>query len=283
MQTVAILGLGEAGSCYAADLLGAGVRVRGYDPVARPELAGLEILGGAADAVRGAQVVLSLNSAKDSERAARDAAPALGSGTVYADLNTSSAACKQRVAAVVEPTGALFADVAVLAPVLRARLRTPLALAGPGRGPLAAFLEPLGVPLEDAGAGTGAAATRKLLRSVFVKGLAAVIMEALDAAEAAGQVPWVRAQITAELTGADAELVDRLVGGTRQHAVRRLDEMRAAADLLEELGVANPATRATVASLRALVTEPARQEPAAREPAADEPAAQEPAAPEPRR
>jgi hypothetical protein len=42
--------------------------------------------------------------------------------------------------------------------------------------------------------------------------------------------------IANELTRADASTVDRLVTGSRQHAVRREHEMEAAAQLLDSLG-----------------------------------------------
>lgn len=251
MLTVAVLGLGEAGARYAADLLATGAAVVGYDPVARPELPGLRLAASAAEAADGAELVFSLNSASVAERVARDAAAGLAAGAVYADLNTGSPENKQRVAAAC-PDGVRFADVAVLAPVPRAGLRTPLLAAGAGRGRLAELLAPFGVPVEDAGEEPGAAAARKLLRSVFMKGLAAVVMESLEAAEAAGQEAWLRGQIETELTAADARLVERLVTGTRRHAARRLEEMAAAAAYLAELGAGHQVTDATVARLAAL-------------------------------
>ncbi len=83
----------------------------------------------------------------------------------------------------------------------------------------------------------GEAISRKLLRSVFYKGLAAAVVEALAAADAAGCEPWLRANISAELAGFDEHTIDRLTEGTRRHARRRADEMSAASDQLRELGV----------------------------------------------
>jgi 3-hydroxyisobutyrate dehydrogenase len=254
----AVLGLGEAGSRYAADLLSAGATVAGYDPAGprvRPAPPGLRLARSAADAVCGAEVVLSLNAASAAERAAGDASAGLAAGAVFADLNTSSPAAKRRVAALLDGTGTLFADVALLAPVPRSGLRTPVSVAGPGRERLAGFLRPLGVPVEDAGPEPGAAAGRKLLRSAFMKGLAAVVLESLEIADGAGLAGWVKDQITAELTAADGELVTRLVEGTRQHAARRLDEMRATDEYAAELGVADPVVRAVITRLAALAGE----------------------------
>jgi hypothetical protein len=75
------------------------------------------------------------------------------------------------------------------------------------------------------------------LRSVFYKGMAASIVEALDAARAAGLGEWLHDHIAEELAKADLATVDRIVAGTRQHAVRRSGEMAAAAGMLTELGV----------------------------------------------
>ena len=67
--------------------------------------------------------------------------------------------------------------------------------------------------------------------------MAASIVEALEAARAAGDEPWLREHIAAELAAADAATVDRITDGTRRHAVRRGAEMEAAAEMLTELGV----------------------------------------------
>jgi 3-hydroxyisobutyrate dehydrogenase-like beta-hydroxyacid dehydrogenase len=83
----------------------------------------------------------------------------------------------------------------------------------------------------------GLAATRKLLRSVFYKGMAASIVEALEAARAAGLEDWLTGHIAEDLARQDASTLTRIVTGTRQHAVRRGHEMAAAAEMLADLGV----------------------------------------------
>jgi 3-hydroxyisobutyrate dehydrogenase-like beta-hydroxyacid dehydrogenase len=219
---------------------------------AAPALVGLVRAATPAEAVTGAGVVLSLNSAAVAVQVAAEAGPGLAAGSVYADLNTASPGTKQAVSAALSGTPARFVDAAVLAPVPRAGLRTPLLLAGPGRDRLAGFLGQFGVPVEDAGETPGAAAGAKLLRSVFMKGLAAVIGEALEAAAAAGQQDWLRRQIDAELAAADASLVTRLIEGTARHAGRRAHELSAAIAHLDQLGVRTQLSRATRARLAEL-------------------------------
>jgi 3-hydroxyisobutyrate dehydrogenase-like beta-hydroxyacid dehydrogenase len=221
--TVAVLGLGEAGSRLASDLAAAGADVRGYDPVN----------GGAAeDVVAGSDVVLSVNSARVAVEAAESARAALRSGAVYADLNTAAPAIKRAVAEVVG--GERFADVALLGPVPARGLATPALASGGGAQAFADAFEPLGMPVDVVSARAGDAATLKLLRSVFMKGLAASAIESVRAADVAGHAEWLRQEIAAVI---GRPLLDRLLVGSQAHAIRRVDEMEAARDLLLELGV----------------------------------------------
>ena len=233
---VGLLGLGEAGSAIAAGLREAGVRVRAWDPVAGAA-DGIELVGAAEDVTGGSAAVLSVNSAQAALEAARAVAPALEPGQLFADLNTASPRRKRDVAKAIEPTGAAFADVALLSPVPGRGLRTPAIVSGPGARRFVELFGPLGMPVEEIGEEVGAAAARKLVRSVFMKGLAAALAESLAAAEAAGCGEWLVAEAARTLEEADGALVERLIEGSRAHAVRRAHEMEEATALLRELRI----------------------------------------------
>jgi 3-hydroxyisobutyrate dehydrogenase-like beta-hydroxyacid dehydrogenase len=233
IRVVAVLGLGEAGGAISRDLLAAGVTVRGYDPaVAVPE--GVVATGSDAEACAGADLVLSLTTAHEAEAAFSAAGPGLSAEVLYADLNTSSADLKQRLAAMALQRGIAFADVAMMAPVPGRGIRTPMLVSGEAAGPVAAALTGLGGNAEAIAGPAGATASRKLCRSVFYKGMAAAVTESLRAGRAAGCEDWLRESI-AEDIGTD--MLNRLEQGSITHAARRTDEMAAAADLLGELGI----------------------------------------------
>jgi 3-hydroxyisobutyrate dehydrogenase-like beta-hydroxyacid dehydrogenase len=235
-MTVAVLGLGEAGGAIARDLAAAGARVRGFDPVVHAP-PGVEPAAGDADACRGADLVLSLTTAAEAEEALRQALPGLGRGAAYADANTASAGLKQKLASLAEGAGVPFMDIAIMAPIAPRGLRTPMLVSGPAAAAVAALLNGYGAAAEALPGPAGAAATRKLLRSVFYKGMAAALVEALRAAQAAGCADWLREHIAADLAAADTSTAQRLEQGSYQHARRRIHEMAAASDLLTELGV----------------------------------------------
>nr|WP_204331265.1 DUF1932 domain-containing protein [Geodermatophilus sabuli] len=233
---IAVLGLGEAGSEIARDLVAAGADVRGYDPRV-PSVDGVVPRTDEADAVRDADLVLSANSSHDAMPALTHALPGLRPGTVWADLNTASPGVKAALAEAAAPAGVEVVDVALMAPVPGLGLRTPMVASGTAARRYAGMLAGVGVTVEVLPGPAGAAISRKLLRSVFYKGLAAAVVEALEGAEAAGVADWLHGNISAELAGFDERTIDRLVSGTHTHARRRADEMTAAAEQLVELGV----------------------------------------------
>jgi 3-hydroxyisobutyrate dehydrogenase-like beta-hydroxyacid dehydrogenase len=254
---IAVLGLGEAGSEIARDLVAAGADVRGYDPLGI-RVDGVAARGSEAEAVADADLVLSVNSSHDAMTALAKALPALRAGTLWADLNTASPGLKVALAERAAAHDVPVVDVALMSPVPGKGLRTPMLVAGEAAQRYAGLLTGLGAEVEVQAGPVGTAISRKLLRSVFYKGLAAAVVEALRGAEAAGCADWLRGNIAAELAGFDERTVDRLVDGTRVHARRRADEMAAATEQLQELGVparVAPAARDLLVELRDAATE----------------------------
>jgi 3-hydroxyisobutyrate dehydrogenase-like beta-hydroxyacid dehydrogenase len=249
---VAVLGLGEAGSVYARGLAARGVTVRAFDPAVAVAPAGVALADDAASAVRDSDVVASLVGASAAQEVARSVFGSMPTTAVFADMNTGAPAEKQRMAAGAATAGILFADVAIMAPVPRSAELTPLLASGPGAARLTALWGGLGIPITDAGPDAGDAAGLKLLRSVFMKGLAALLFESVTAAEQLRAGGWIRQELAGELGPHGAELIDRLISGTRQHAQRREHEMRDVQAFLASLDSPAWMTASTVRWLQAI-------------------------------
>jgi kynurenine formamidase len=132
--------------------------------------------------------------------------------------NAAAPAVKRTIADLVG--AARFADVAVTGSVPAHGAATSVLVSGSGSARAAAFFERLGATVADIGGAPGDASGRKLLRSTFMKGLGALVVESVRAGRAAGAEEWVREQIARELAGGDAA-VNRLRDGTLKHASRR--------------------------------------------------------------
>jgi 3-hydroxyisobutyrate dehydrogenase-like beta-hydroxyacid dehydrogenase len=254
---IAVFGLGEAGGSIATDLAGRGALVHGYDPAAHQSTPpGVTRHGDPITAVHTADLVLAVTAAVDAEQAVTQALDAIPAAAVYADLSTAAPALKERLADHARRRRLAFVDVALMSTVPGNGMATPQLVSGSGVERYLEVLGPLGLGAEAVGGRAGAAATRKLLRSVVTKGLAAILIEALRAGGAAGLRNWLWEHLVAELEALDGRFVRRLVEATGPHAERRQHEMEAATRMLIDLGVEPRMTAATVASLRAARTTP---------------------------
>ena len=243
------IGFGEAGQAIASGLRDTGIEaIAAWDVLfSTPEGAGLKHAGktmgarvasSAADAARGADIIVSAVTAASSLKAARSVEPHLTGNPIFLDINSVSPGRKQETAKLLGAK-ARYVDVAILAPIHPARHQTPLLLAGPH----AAIVLPLLVDeLEMRGAiagdEVGRAAGLKMIRSVMVKGIEALTLECFLAAKRAGIVDEVAASLKNNYPTLDwNKVIEYNIERMASHGVRRADEMDQVAETLRELGI----------------------------------------------
>jgi 3-hydroxyisobutyrate dehydrogenase-like beta-hydroxyacid dehydrogenase len=248
---VAILGIGEAGGAFARDLIKAGVQVRGWDPAPRNLPDGLDFAESNPAAVSGADVVLSVNWASVAVDVAKEVATVLQPNQLYADMNTATPQLKREIAPIIDKTGALFVDAALMDPVPPKGLGTQVYASGSGAKRFAEAMTPVGMPVTYLNTEPGNAATHKLVRSIMYKGVAAVIIECLEAAEKLNMTEYARAQMLKIIY--DEPMIDRFVSGSIKHAKRRVEEMQAVVEMLDSIDVSAFTSQASVNRLKELM------------------------------
>ena len=251
------IGFGEAGQTIASGLREAGVaRIAAWDIlfpqhegkhlIDAAETIGVRCAASAAEAVRGADIIVSAVTAASSVEAARSVKPHLAGRPFLLDINSVSPSRKQQTAKLIGADGR-YIDVAVIAPIHPARHRTPMLLAGPDAATLLAPLGALGMRVSVAGAEVGAASAIKRVRSVIVKGIEALTLECFLAAARAGVVDQVAASLKNNYPGLDwSKLVPYNLERMAKHGERRAAEMEEVAETLRELGVEPLMSNATV-------------------------------------
>lgn len=256
---VALIGFGEAAEAFRIGWDRRATRARAFDMKSldpeqgvgiteRCRAASVICCAGPADALEGARLVMCLVTADEALAAAEAAAPHLRAGALWLDGNSCSPGTKRAAASVIEAAGGTYVDMAIMAPVLPRRHRTPVLLAGRGAGAAASALRRLGMEPELAGDEVGGASMIKMLRSVMIKGMEALTAECLLAARRAGVEAEVLGSLRASDPGTDWE--NRAAYNLERmtvHGARRAAEMREVAATLRELGLPDRLSAATAA------------------------------------
>jgi 3-hydroxyisobutyrate dehydrogenase len=258
MRAIGFLGFGEVAGCFAAALDRHGVQIAAYD-ILLEQPSGADRLKERAGASRvrflplanliaRTEIVLSTVTTDVAFDAAAACVPYLNGSHIFVDLNATSPAVKRAIAAVIAPSGADFIEAAILGAIGVAGAQSRILVCGITAARVAEELSAYGLNVGSYGHEIGRASTFKLLRSIFSKGMEALLLESLLAARRAGVGKEVWREVVETL---DARPFTE-VGGNwmRTHGsahARRYHEMVQVEALLRELGVEPLLTSATTA------------------------------------
>ena len=259
MERIAFIGFGEAGQTIGRGLLAQGAKLCAYDilfddPANEGRLKRLaESLGVTASkshtaAVKDAAIVFLAVTASSSLDAARSCLPGLRKGQLFLDINSVSPQRKIETAALVAPTGAAYADVAVMAPVAPYDHKVPCLVGGPGAEALLPRARALGMKMEFVSAEVGQASAIKMFRSIMIKGLEALVLESMLAASEYKVEERVLASLKETFPSLDWEkLAGYMIERVVSHGKRRAAEMREVAETLKGIGLEPIMAAATAA------------------------------------
>lgn len=178
----------------------------------------------------------------------------LHAGQLYVDVSASTPAAKEKIWDEIKDSGVGFVDAAMLGSLPKDKHRVPITASGNGAVEFKEKMTPYGMRITLAGEKAGSASAIKLVRSIFMKGIAGLMIEMLQAADAYGVSDEVVASVGESMDGiAFTSHLDRLVTGTALHCGRRAAELKGSIAMLGEAGLAPDMTEATKHRLEALV------------------------------
>jgi 3-hydroxyisobutyrate dehydrogenase len=260
-RVIALLGFGEAGSAIARGLAAEG----GWRAASKPgdnaprRLIAIDTaldkdprgtaLGKAARALDvaiaanytaalgEADLVISAVQGEHALSAATSAAPLLKKGAHFLDLCTVTGKMSDEDRAPIEAAGGRYIDIAVMGGFFKQGIKAPMLVAGEDVEVIVTWMNNNGFVAKVLGPKPGNASAVKMLRSVIMKGIEALGVEALVTAERQG--------ILKEVLGCLGDVDSMSVSGTIAmlvqthivHAHRRWEEMGLVAQTLRETGV----------------------------------------------
>jgi 3-hydroxyisobutyrate dehydrogenase-like beta-hydroxyacid dehydrogenase len=243
VAVIAFIGYGELGSVLGEAL------ARVHEVRAWSRSRG----GSLTAAITGVDAVVSAVPGSASADVFEQALPHLATDTAFIDLSAATPEAKERAAR----QHHLYADGAVLGTVATSGAAVPIAVAGPAAEGFRDLVAPAGLMITVLTGPPGTAARLKLVRSVYMKGRDALVLEMMLAARRLG----VEDEVARSIAGPGeqvpfTELSERVLKALAIHAGRRAEELDSSAALLRELGVdplmaeAGAERLRTIASLR---------------------------------
>ena len=245
---IALIGYGEVGRILAEDLRAHGDSVSAFDLKLGSDAGaalrthatqhGVPLADSHGAAVRDAELVISAVTASQAVAVARSCATGLARGAFFLDLNSASPGAKIEAAGLVDLAGGRYVEGAVMTSVPPYRIKVPLLLGGAHAAALEPWLNGLGFAAQLASHELGVASATKMCRSVMIKGLEAMVIEAFTTARHYGVEDAVLASLRETFPGIDWEkqgayFFQRVI----EHGRRRSEEVREVAVTVREAGL----------------------------------------------
>ena len=256
-----LLGFGEAGVRFAKDLSEGGLKeIVAYSrsgAKAQPgdalhneaQAAGARLVKTVRELCKRSDVIIALTPGKAAVAAARSIAKHMKPEQIYVDASSAAVQTMETVAQMLEGK-TRFVDAAIMSPVPLNGIKGVIGASGADAEEFRARLAPYGMNIKVVGEKPGGASAMKLIRSVCMKGLSAVLLECLEAAHRYGVLDAAAADIAGSFDERPfAQNMKRYVCGTAVHAERRIHEMADVLALLNSLGSSARMTKSTRAKL----------------------------------
>lgn len=264
-MNIGFIGYGEAAFNISLGLRGEGIlgirandammnhEVMGKQVHSRAEQAGVTLVSSAKELAQWADVLFAAVPSSFTLDVCAEIKDVLRPGQLYVDVSASTPVAKEAIWTAIKDTGVLFVDAAMLGSLPKDKHQVPITASGNGAAKFHELMTPYGMKITLAGEKAGSASAIKLVRSIFMKGIASLMIEMLQAGDAYGVADEVVASVGKSMDGiAFTSHLDRLVTGTAIHCARRGAELKGTIAMLEEANLSPEMTTAAKHSHEAL-------------------------------
>jgi len=255
---IGFIGFGEAAYCISIGLKGEGIHdIIAYDVmITHPEVgkviesraaeAGVTLMHSNIEVVEQAELLFVAEPSSYALDVCDEIYDHLKAGQIYADVSASTPSVKEKVWDRLRDKDVLFVDAAMLGSLPLDKHKVPIMASGNGAAALCDIMTPYGMKISCASEKAGDASAIKLIRSIFMKGLAGLMLEMLQASEHYQVSDQVVKSVGNSLDGIAFQAhLDRLITGTAIHAKRRAAEIKGSIQLCDEAGIECPMTLAS--------------------------------------
>jgi 3-hydroxyisobutyrate dehydrogenase-like beta-hydroxyacid dehydrogenase len=259
ISTIGMIGYGEVGKIFTQDLrektgeqgmwawdIKFASAAAGKAEIAHAAQAGTRCADGMEELCAHADLIISAVTASSTLAVAEEAARHIRPGTLFLDLNSASPDTKRRASKAIGNAGAHYVEAGVMTSVPPYRIAVPMLLGGEKAEELAETLRGWGMNARPVAVDIGIASAIKMCRSIMIKGLEAIVIESYSTARFYGVEEHMLPTLAETFPEIDwptqgAYFFSRVV----QHGKRRAEEMREAANTVDEAGFPSMMAAAT--------------------------------------
>ena len=250
MVRISFVGLGVVGTTFSERMIANGAIVKGFDikvglssfedRVKKCREIGIDVVDSMELLAKDAELILVATAPSVALETAESVKPYLHKGQTYVDLNSAVPAIKKNIDSSLAEIGVDVVDGTAMSSINMDGYNAILNFSGPRARDVVKILKAYGLNANYFGDTVGEACAFKVVRSIFMKGYEAVLMECVEAAYHYGVVDNVLRSIAQYFDPKpSAAHFDLFINTDAVFAKRRGEEVDAVAKMLADDGINN--------------------------------------------
>ena len=258
LLSIGFLGFGEAGYGIAKGLKASGLKqifvfdkfqnVSPHKQLIRSRIQDADVImvSKVKKLAASSELIFSTVTVSRAMEIAEEIAEFLNPGHIYVDMNSTSPQTQKKISKIINKSGAAFIDAALMGAIAFFGHQIPVLAAGESAAVFQRKLSSYGMDIRCIKGEPGSASAVKMLRSVYMKGIEALLLETMTAAQRYRISELVVESIAQSMeTKPFMETVNMLITTNAIHSERRSKEMEEVAATLTEKKIDPVMTEAT--------------------------------------
>lgn len=200
--------------------------------------AGVTLLPSDKEVIADAEIVISAVPLSCAVEACQSAKRFLRPDQLYVDVSTSPPSSKKLMSEMLDEISVRYIDAAMLGGLPTYKHKVPIIACGKGSVEFKTRMTPFGMNISIIDGDPGAACAVKLVRSIYMKGMTALLIETLEAAHHYNVSERIIASLTDTLDSVPLiYTINDLITGAALHCARRAGELGASIEMLKQAGI----------------------------------------------
>lgn len=259
---IGFIGFGEVAYEFSKGLLEEGVKeITTYDIqiehlifgkllTSRASELGIRLTNNLSEVVNLADILMVAVPANKALEVSKTLKPFLKKSQLYVELSASTPKTQSEIFETLKESQVNYVDASIMGPVPVYAHKVPILASGPGSKILIEKMQPYHMNITKINEHPGSASSVKLIRSIYMKGIASLLIETLKAADTYSVSELVLESISETFDNRSfIESMNRLVTGTAIHSERRAKELIGTIEMMEDKDLNHFMTDATKAKL----------------------------------
>lgn len=255
MKNIGFIGLGEVAESFISRFLEEKeITIYGYDKNNNKRIKKISMCESVKELLEKTSNIIIAIPGKNEEKLFEDIIKNNIKGYLFIDMCTNDPSSKIKISNILDNNSAKYVDVAIVGSVAKQSYKVPMLVSGNGTKKMMSLFSTFDFNIKSEGINPGKASTIKLCRSVFMKGLPALLAETKEVSNKYGVEKEVISSIYKDFENIEfSSYAELLIKSAKKHNLRQTQELSECVKMEKKIGAHCEMSKAALSTFKKIL------------------------------